>query len=987
MRVVRSVLSFSAALLALSTLSFAVQPDRIAGPIDSGQMVSLTRNVNSLAQAQYDRGSVEPSFRLNYVTLLTVPSASQQRALARLVAEQQNPKSANYHKWLTPEQYADRFGLSQNDVQRITAWLESQGLSVTRVARGRNWIVFSGTAAQVQRALHTEIHRYNVNGEMHFANAMTPSVPAPLSGIAAGFRGLHDFRPKPMGIQRNTGARPFYNSSLFGDLVAPGDVTTIYGIGALYTQGIDGTGQKLAVAGQTDIYLADIADFRTGFGLSPITGCTTNSNNVITICDTSNFQYVQVGTTDPGVSLGDLGEADLDIEWSGAVARNAKIIYVNAARNAGGAFDAYYDAIDNTRAPVISLSYGTCELGDFGFISADEAELTKGNSEGITIVNSSGDTGAAECDFGANLSTAGLAVAYPASSPEVTGVGGTLLPYPASYNGTFFGTTNGTDGGTALFYVPETAWNDDTEIAHFCQVNPGSGFCTGNGIVDAQTAQTAIGISSTGGGPSNCSTTDVNGVCTGGFPQPSWQTVTISGQAAVRFSPDVSLMASPNFPGYIFCTQLAEVGHSGTGSACSPGGAAGITNALALKDSSGNPTPPIVGGTSVSAPVFAGIVVLLNQYLGASTGLGNINPTLYTLAKTPSNNVFHQITSGNNLVYCQPGTPSNQPAALRCPAAVPPATLGVFGYDVSNADATTGYNLVTGLGSVNVNNLALAWAATLPRFTLSANPNATNVVAGHSVNSSITLTAVNGFNSAVTYTCSGTGISCTFNPPSPTTVTPVTATIQTTPNMATGPVTVTVKGVAGAISKTTTVNLTVSTTDQSFTLAAAGGIALTQGNPGNTTITMTPANGFSAALTYTCVEPATLTESSCTVSPSGGTTTNPVTVNVTTRAPSAQLRPLLGRSNRIWYAVLLPGLLGIFFTAGSKRAPRALRLLSFIVVLGLSTLWLGACGSGSSNKPPPDPGTPKGNYTLTINATTGGASPVTGTTTVALTVN
>ena len=678
MRPFRALVLFFFIVTLLSPLTFAVQPDRIAGVIDSSQMVTLSRGVHPKAQLKYDQGLVEPSFRLNYVTLLTVPSASQKKALAKLVAEQQDPKSPNYHKWLTPEQYADRFGLSQGDVERIKTWLESQGLGITKVARARNWIVFNGTADQVQRAFQTQIHRYNVDGEMHFANATAPAIPAALSGIATGFRGLHDFRPKPMGI-RSAGARPFYNSSAFGDLVAPGDVKTIYGIDALYTQGIDGTGQKIAVAGQTDIFLEDIADFRSGFGLSAI-NCTTNSSGVITACNTSNFQYVQATTSDPGVSPGDLSEADLDIEWSGAVARNAQIIYVNAAQSAGGAFDAYYDAIDNNRAPVISLSYGTCERFDSaeGFIDSDEAELAFGNSEGITIVNSSGDSGAAECDFNSKLAKNGLAVAYPASSPEVTGIGGTLLPYPSSYDGTHFGTINGPDGGTALGYISETVWNDDTEIANFCQLNPSSSFCTSRGIVDAHTAQTALGISSTGGGASNCFTTNVSGVCTGGFAQPSWQTVTVSGQAAVRFSPDVSLMASPNFPGFIFCTQLSELNQAGTGSGCAPGGVAGITSAV-------NNFTSIIGGTSASAPVFAGMVALLNQYLGNANGLGNANPMLYQLAAT-AGSAFHDITVGNNKVYCTPSTPAGQPTAVQCPAA------GVFGYS-----ASTGYDLVTGL--------------------------------------------------------------------------------------------------------------------------------------------------------------------------------------------------------------------------------------------------------------------------------------------------
>jgi hypothetical protein len=97
-----------------------------------------------------------------------------------------------------------------------------------------------------------------------------------------------------------------------------------------------------------------------------------------------------------------------------------------------------------------------------------------------------------------------------------------------------------------------------------------------------------------------------------------------------------------------------------------------------------------------------------------------------------------------------------------------------------------------------------------------------------------------------------------------------------------------------------------------------------------------------------------------------------VTVSITTTAPTAQLRAPLGHGNRIFYAMLLPGLVGIFLTVGSrKRAARGVRLLSFMAVLGLSTMWLVACGGGSGGGASSNPGTPQGTYTITINATTG----------------
>lgn len=951
------------------SLSFAVTPDRISGSLTAGQTVTLSGNVHRKALPQYDQGPVDPAFQLTYMTLLTTSTPSQIKALQDLLAQQQDRKSVNYHKWLTPEQWADRFGLSNNDVRKLTTWLKSQGFTILSVAHGRNWIVFAGTAAQVQNTFGAEIHHYKVDGEAHFANSTAPRVPAALSGIVTGITGLNNFRLKPMNVKSTRAALAKYYDNIFStpDFIAPGDIATIYDINALITAGFDGTGQTLAVAGQTDVYLADLNDFRTGFNL-PTISCTADSNGqVTTSCNTSNFQYILNGP-DPGVSLGDLTEADLDLEWSAAVARGAKIIYINSGGTANGVFDAWHYAIDNNVAPVISLSYGNCEFNDNFVLSstgvplADELELMKANSQGITFLNSSGDSGAAECDPSqdaatGNLAIGGIAVSYPASSPEVTGVGGTAITYPGGFASNFWSTTNGANGGSAQNPpLPETSWNDDEELAlAFGQFN-------------AEGWQQNYAIVQTGGGASNCAEQTANNLsCQAGFPQPSWQTVTVPGQASVRFSPDVSLLGSPNFPGYIFCVASdAWIGGSSTASTC----AGGIPAALALTDSNGNPAPSVVGGTSASTPVFAGIVTILNQYLSASGGLGNINPMLYTLAKN-SPSAFHQVTTGDNDVYCEVGTPTSMPTALQCPAA------GVLGFSASNADSTTGYNLVTGLGSVDANNLATAWLAALPGFSMSAGAaNPTSVSAGNSATTTVTITPQNGFSGTVNFSCSGTtGVSCSFNPTTVSGSGSTQATIQTTADMATGATTVTVKGTSGAVSSSTSVNLTVMATTQSYTLTPANtSYQVAQGSNATVNVTLTPTNGFNLPVTYTCTD--SVSESTCT-GPNGPTTSTAVSFTVTTTAPTAKLQRPLSRAAGIFYAALLPGLLGIMFTVGSrKRSLRGMRLLGLIVALGLSTLWMASCGGGSST-PPPNQGTPVGTYTITISGKTSGAMPIT----------
>jgi len=799
MSLFRPVLFVLASIL-LALISFLpafAATDRISGAIVPTERIRLTAGVPMRAQPQFDRGAVDPLLKLSYMTLLTVPSPSQSKALDQLLAQQQDPQSSLYHKWLTPAQYAERFGLSPNDIRKITLWLQSEGFTVLDVARARNFVVFSGTAAQAESAFLTPIHTFDVEGERHFSNTTSPSVPAALSGIVTGIRGLSNFRPKSRAIH----AKPGYTLPVSGGNayhLAPGDIATIYDIGPLYSASVDGTGQTLAVMGQTDVYFADLDDFRNYFGLPRFT-CSENSSDIITACSTTNFKYVLVNG-DPGIpSTGDLAEADIDIEWSGAVASNAQIIYVNAPDpNSGLVWDAWYYAVDHDVSPVITMSYGLCEISEAeyassggsgeGTFAADEAELKQANSKGITFMNASGDKGAAECDQ-TDYSVNGYAVSYPASSPEVTGVGGTLIPYE-NYTSTYWSTDNGATGGSATQYIPEEAWNDAQEWSEYCTAVPSDSTCTSNpGLSSWATAQESyVGLFASGGGLSNC-VTETGDVCStppnGGFPRPSWQAnLNIPGQsAAVRFSPDVSLLASTDFPGYVVCTPIGEVQQNNdTTSVC----ASGIANAL-------NNYNPVYGGTSISTPIFAGIVTLINQYLvnngiQNTPGLGNINPHLYQMAvSNPA--AFHKITTGSNGAYCQPDTPGNQPSALDCPSS------GFLGFDASNYDSTTGYNLVTGLGSIDANALATNWSgsSSTSGYSVSASSTSMTVSSGQSGTSTITVNASDGFSGTINLSCSLSSstahMSCSLSPTSvtlggSTTSATATLTVSTTASSA-----------------------------------------------------------------------------------------------------------------------------------------------------------------------------------------------------------
>ena len=460
------------------------QASRITQTIDSSRRATLAGHLHPKAQAAADQGRVAPSLPLPYITLTLAPAASQQADLQELLSAQQTKGNSDYHHWLTPEEYAHRFGLSDADIDKITQWLTGQGLKVLSVARGRTWIAASGTAAQVEAAFQIEIHNYLVDGEAHYANASEPSVPAALGQVVKSIRGLNDFRMKPR-------AKPKYTSRGTHN-IAPDDLATIYDIAPLYTAGINGTGQTVAVAGQTEINLSDIQTFRSTYNL-PV-------NNPQTL--------LVPGSKNPGLqsASGDLAESDLDLEWSGAVARNATIIFVYS----NDVMTSVQYAIDQKLAQVLSLSYGSCELETpASEVSSFEQWAQQANAQGMTWFSASGDDGAADC---ADSQNPGLAVDLPGSLSNVTSVGGTEFVEGA---GTYWSLTNTANGASALSYIPETTWNDSAEDG-----SP----------------------SASGGGASIL------------FPKPSWQTASGVPSDNARHVPDVALSGSADHDGYFVYT-------------------------------------------------------------------------------------------------------------------------------------------------------------------------------------------------------------------------------------------------------------------------------------------------------------------------------------------------------------------------------------------------------------------------------------------------
>jgi subtilase family serine protease len=563
--------------------------NRVVGPIDEAQVVTLMGNVHPLARGEFDEGPANPETQLDWLVLELEPSAEQQKALDALVEAQQDAESALFHRWLTPAEYGARFGASGQDVARIAGWLVGHGFQVEEIAASNRLIVFSGTGRQVADTFHTEIHRYRVDGVEHIANAEDPQIPAALAGVVGGVVSLHDFRrtseirartafhptDKDLSLhpskQRSlagdpesavapVGARPEYSSGSTHYLF-PADWATIYDLNPLYSAGTTGVGTSIAIVGRSNINLSDVAAFRTASGLP--------ANNPTVILAGAN----------PGLVAGDQDESTLDVEWSGAVAPAATVKFVagdSTATTDGVDLSAQY-IVNHVAAPVVSTSYGSCEQ------EMGTAELAFYNSlweqaasQGISAFVAAGDAGAAGCSTGSDTSGSGTAVNGLCSSPYSTCVGGTEFN-EGSNDAKYWATTNSAVEGSALSYIPEEVWNE-------------SGLDGGSGLW------------ASGGGASIV------------YPEPAWQKGVSGTSGGMRAVPDVAMSAAGH-DGYVIYE---------------------------------NGSYWIISGTSAASPSFAGVMALVVESKGG-TGQGNANAGLYPLLNA-THNPFHATPSGNNSV-------------------------------------------------------------------------------------------------------------------------------------------------------------------------------------------------------------------------------------------------------------------------------------------------------------------------------------------------
>ena len=631
----------------------------MTAPVDESKTVTLRGNVHPLAKAQFDEGAVPDSFPTEHLLLILNRPAERTAALDQFLIQAHTQGSPVFHKWLKPVEYGERFGPADSDIETAVTWLAAHGFRVERVTKGRNLVEFSGMAGQVREAFHTEIHQYRVNGEIHHAAASEQMIPEALAPLVRGVSTLHDFRARPeirvtgpAAYARSTGrATPLFtqaNNAYYA--VAPEDFATQYDLRPLYSAGVNGSGQTIGVIDVSNIDIGLANGYRQLFGL------------------TNNPPQVVIDGGDPGIAPlpdSDL-EAYLDVELSGAVAPGATVnLYISNGSSVQDPLSlAALRAIEDDQASVLSLSVGQCEsvmnsLGNtvwFGFWQQAAAQ-------GQTVLVATGDNGSAGCDeILSQPAQLGLAVNGFASTPWNVAVGGTDFLYPDYSSGPsaaapYWNQTNDADYGSLKAPLPEQPWDGPLGL----NISPSPGT-----------------IYATGGGASSCAQVTVSPSgqisCLAGYPKPSWQSGPGVPDDGVRDLPDVSLFAGggENLSVYPICAAEGQC--------------------AAMPNS--QPMVTLVGGTSAAAPAMAGIMALVVQKYGRQ---GQAGFTLYPLARQQPG-AFHDVTSGSNNVPCVEGSPD---CSLD--------TNGDGLYTLQEYPAGPGYDLASGLGSVDATALVMNW--------------------------------------------------------------------------------------------------------------------------------------------------------------------------------------------------------------------------------------------------------------------------------------
>jgi subtilase family serine protease len=703
------LLLWSATLITTSTLYAATTPTdsiqpRITASVNDSDRVILAGNTHPAAKSTNDMGEVPSTLQLEHMQLLLKSSDSQEKELNAYIEGLNDKHSDHYHSWLTPSEFASRYGVANKDVDKVTGWLELHGLKVNSVSANRRTIDFSGTEASIRDAFHSEIHYYKVKDVTHIANATDPTIPAALEPVVVGVVSLHDFFPRTANQAKP--AFTFPSSGVNTEAVTPGDLATIYNLNPLFSGGVTGKGQVIAILQDSDVFSTDdISTFRSTFGLSKFTSGRFSQVHPAPASGANNC-------IDPGAT-GDDGEATLDVEYASAAAPNA-IVEIASCQNSSTTFGgliALQNLIErsSTLPSVASLSFQACEA-EIGAASnaAFKSAFQQAASEGVSVFVSSGDAAGATCDLGSSSATHGIGVNGFASTPFNVAVGGTDFGDTLANDvDTFWSTQNSSTFESAKSYVPEVPWNDSCASQLFSTFEGFSVPFGSNGFCNSSVGEGFLSIVGGGGGPSGCATgqPSIAGVVSGscrGYAKPSWQSVLGIPSDGVRDIPDVSLFAGNGVFSHLYIFCFSDTSHGGTPCVGNPSGWTGE------------------GGTSFSSPIMAGIQSLVDEVRGLQ---GNPDAVYYEIArseygakgspacnsslgnKVNSSCVFYDVTQGDTSVNC---TGTNN-------CFLPSGTNGILSISDINDQpafkAVTGWDFATGIGSVNALNLVLsnAW--------------------------------------------------------------------------------------------------------------------------------------------------------------------------------------------------------------------------------------------------------------------------------------
>jgi subtilase family serine protease len=620
-----------------------------AVPAAPAALKALAQAPVKWVNAVNDLGQVDGAQLLTHLTLIMRRPAQREEAFEALLRDQQDPGSPDFHRWLTPAEVGERFGASDADLATVTAWLRGEGLQVDGISASRTRIRFSGSAARVGAAFGSSFHAYAFAGEKRLALAAAPLVPEAIAPLVQSVHGLSALHERSYEHEGPVAV---------GDAAQPKSSSCTNGVCTHFIW----PGDFAAIYDLNALYQLGIDG--SGQAIAVL------GRSRVYLPDIENFQkrigaatkdpvtIVPPGGIDPGPPAGpgatnskDQSEATLDVTRAGSVAPGATVELIVSAGSAtvSGLAVAGEYAVDTSPVParVVSISFGACEQ----------------------------DAGRSAVQFWdsvfAQAAIEGISVFVSSGDSGIAGCD----DHHAAPPDTQVASPNYICSSSHATCVGGTQFNDTANPNAYWRTTNATGFVSALGYIAEGGWNEPVDSSG------NFQVAASSGGVSAFIATPSWQTVPGVPGTQGRYTPDVAFSASVH-DSYAKCLAA-------TGGDCVP-------------DSTGHFFFSTGSGTSASTPSMAGIAALLDQKMGAPQG--NLNPGLYALATSPSNGVFHDVTvATSGVAGCDAGTPSMCNNSTASPTAL---TGGLAGYLV-----TPGYDLVTGLGSIDAARLLSQWTS------------------------------------------------------------------------------------------------------------------------------------------------------------------------------------------------------------------------------------------------------------------------------------